>query len=46
MNDPETVTYRYINTETGLDNVSNFSKAFYRKWQDMDKQKQWVYLYH
>ena len=40
MNEPEKVTCRYINTETKkiwLDNVSKFSKAFYRKWHDIHK---------
>ena len=34
MNKPQIVNYRYVNTETKknrLDNVSKFSKAFYRK---------------
>ena len=40
MNEPEKVTYRYINADAKkdrLDNVSKFSKAFYRKWHGVKK---------
>ena len=42
MNEPEKVIYRYINRETKKINsitfqkLDKFSKAFYRKWHDMD----------
>ena len=40
MNEPVNITYRYINTDAKkdrLDSVSKCSKAFYRKWHDIDK---------